>query len=476
MDTTAAKTYSMTIAGEAVYADEAATIRNPANTQEIVGLAPKGTVSDLNRSVDSAKSAFLHWRHSSDEERSGVCSAIARALEKHKNELALLLTKEQGKTIEGYGSQFELQACIDWCEYTAGQSLAVKELESNEKNHVELHRIPLGVVASITPWNWPLMIAIWHIIPAIRMGNSVVIKPSPLAPLSTLRMIQVISEVTPPGLVNAISGGNELGAALSQHPLIDKIVFTGSIETGRKVAVCAAQKVIPVTLELGGNDPGILLPGTDPSQFTESIFWGAMINSGQTCAALKRLYVHEDDYETVCSTLIEYSRQVPMGDGSDAGNILGPLQNSMQLKKVRELVEDARRAGARILCGGECLNENSYFYPITFVGDITDGTRLVDEEQFGPVLPIIRYKTLDDAIARANDLSFGLAASVWGHNKLQLKQVASKLNAGTVYINQHGQVAPHIPFGGIKSSGLGVEFGTEGLEAYTSIKVINSAL
>jgi len=467
--------YEMTIGGETVTADSYTDIQNPANTDEVVGQAPVGTSEHLDKAIAAARKAFESWRHSSEEERAEACQAIAKVVTDNAEELAVLLTKEQGKPLGGLGSNFELGGCGGWAGFTASLSLPDKVLEDSDEKHVVMKREPLGVVGSITPWNWPLMIAIWHIVPGIRTGNTVVIKPSPFTPLSTLRMVELINEVLPAGLVNVVSGGDELGAELTNHPGINKIVFTGSIATGKKVMASAANTVTPVTLELGGNDPGNILPGTDPAQFVEGLFFGSMINSGQTCGALKRLYVHEDDLDAVSGALVEFSKNIPMGDGMEESSMLGPLQNKRQFDRVVELVEDAKANGGKALIGGEPTGGSNYFYPVTFITGVSDGVRLVDEEQFGPVLPIITYTDLDDAIRRANGTDFGLDASVWGADRDETARVAAQLEAGTVYENKHADIAPHIPFGGIKCSGLGVEFGEEGLAAYTSIKVINAA-
>jgi len=467
--------YDMTIGGQTVAADSYTEIRNPANTDEVVGQAPVGTVKHLDQAIAAARKAFESWRYSSEEERAEACQAIAKVVTDNAQELAVLLTKEQGKPLGGLGSNFELGGCGGWAGYTATLSLPDKVIEDSDEKKVIMQRQPLGVVGSITPWNWPLMIAIWHIVPGIRTGNSVVIKPSPFTPLSTLRMVELINEVLPPGLLNVVSGGDELGAELTSHPGIDKIVFTGSIATGKKVMASAANTVTPVTLELGGNDPGIMLPGGDPAQFVEGLFFGSMINSGQTCGALKRLYVHEDDLDAVAGALVEFSKNIPMGDGMDESSMLGPLQNKRQFDRVVELVEDAKANGGTAIIGGEAPGGANYFYPVTFITGVSDGVRLVDEEQFGPVLPIITYTDLDDAIKRANGTDFGLDASVWGTDREETARVAALLEAGTVYENKHAEIAPNIPFGGIKCSGIGVEFGEEGLAAYTSIKVINAA-
>ncbi len=469
------KKYEMTIGGETVTADSYVDVRNPANTEEVVGQAPVGTKKHLDKAIAAAAKAYKSWRFSSEEERVNACNAIAGVCTEHADELAVLLTKEQGKPLGGIGSRFEMGGCAGWAGYTGSLSLPDKVIEDSDERHVIQKRVPLGVVGSITPWNWPLIIAIWHIVPGIRTGNTVVIKPSPFTPLSTLRMIELFNEVLPPGLVNVVSGGDELGAELTTHEGIDKIVFTGSIATGKKVMASAAEGVTPVTLELGGNDAGILLPGEDPAKFAEGLFFGSMINSGQTCGALKRLYVHEDDLDATVAALSGFAANIPMGDGMDEGSILGPLQNERQFKRVIELVEDAKANGGTCVTGGEPTGGPNYFYPVTFVTGISDGVRLVDEEQFGPVLPIITYTDIDDAIERANALDFGLDASVWGSDADECARVAARLEAGTVFINKHAEIQPHVPFGGIKCSGLGVEFAEEGLAAYTSIKIINAA-
>jgi acyl-CoA reductase-like NAD-dependent aldehyde dehydrogenase len=467
--------YDMTIGGKTLKADSYTDIQNPANTKQVVGQAPAGTAKHLDQAIAAAQKAFQSWRFSSDADRIGACGAIAKVVTDNADELAVLLTKEQGKPLGGLGSRFELGGCGAWAGYTASQSLPDKVIEDTAEKKVIMKRQPLGVVGSITPWNWPVMIAIWHIVPGIRTGNTVVIKPSPFTPLSTLRMVELMNTVLPPGLVNVVSGGDELGAKLTAHPGINKIVFTGSIATGKKVMASAANGVKPVTLELGGNDPGIMLPGTDPGQFVEGLFFGSMINSGQTCGALKRLYVHEKDVDKVAGALAAFSKNIPMGDGMDESSMLGPLQNKRQFDRVVELVEDAKKHGGKVVVGGKAPGGPNYFYPVTFITGVTDGVRLVDEEQFGPVLPIVAYKDVDDAIRRANGTQFGLDASVWGTDRAETARVAALLEAGTVYENKHAEIAPNIPFGGIKCSGLGVEFGEEGLAAYTSIKIINAA-
>jgi acyl-CoA reductase-like NAD-dependent aldehyde dehydrogenase len=464
--------FEMTIGGKRMVASQYTAIRNPA-TGDVVGHAAIGDVTHLDRAIAAAEDAFNTWRWSSDLARREACRAIAEVCVDNAAELAALLTLEQGKPLKGLGSEFELAGCAAWANGTADLSLPVKVLQDDQAGRIEMHRVPIGVIGSITPWNWPLMIAIWHIVPAIRTGNTVVIKPSPFTPLSTLLLVRLINEVLPAGVVNVISGGDELGAALSRHPTIRKMVFTGSTTTGRKVMASAAASLKLLTLELGGNDAGIVLPDADPKAIAERLFWGAFINSGQTCGALKRLYVHDSIYSEICDALVDVASGVNMGDGMDPTNVLGPIQNERQFNRIIELVEEARASGATILTGGR-PHGRGYFYPVTLVANIEEGTRLVDEEQFGPVLPIIRYSDVDDAVRRANGTDYGLDASVWGNDQAAVHMVVRKLEAGTVWVNKHAEIAPHVPMGGIKSSGIGVEFGEEGLAAYTNIKIINA--
>ncbi len=439
-----------------------------------VGLAYDSGVSDLDEAVNAAQSAFLSWSQTSDEDLQKACEAVTNKINEHAEELAVLLTKEQGKPLNGLGSRWELGGAGAWAGYTSGLSLPVKILQDNEEGRVELHRKPVGVVGSITPWNFPVMIAIWHILPALRTGNTVVIKPSPYTPLSTVRLVEIMNEVLPAGVVNCVTSSDKndnIGAAMSEHTGINKIVFTGSCATGQKIMESAAPTMKRLTLEMGGNDAGIVLPDVDASAIAEGLYWGAFINNGQTCAALKRLYVHEDVYDDVSEALVNFAQNIPMGDGMDEDNIQGPIQNKMQFDKVSRLVEAGKTEG-RVLLGGD--KGPGLFYPATIITDVPHDNPLVSEEQFGPVLPIIKYSDLEEAIAMANDSENGLGGSVWSANTDKAKAVARRLECGSVWINKHGAIQPNAPFGGVKKSGIGVEFAQEGLEEYTDIQVVFS--
>ncbi|WHO77007.1 aldehyde dehydrogenase family protein [Rhizobium sp. BT03] len=467
------KQSTLLIGGETVATTHHAPVANPSNG-EIVGYMPLAGEADLDQAVAAAAAAFKSWSQTSNEERAAACRAIAEKIAEHAEELAQILTREQGKPLNGLGSRFEIGGALAWTRHTAEIDLPVEILQDDNEGRVELHRKPIGVVGSITPWNWPVMIACWHIMPAVRAGNTVVIKPSPLTPLSTIRLVEIINEVLPAGVVNVITGENSIGAALSAHPGIAKMTFTGSTETGKKIMASAVATLKRLTLELGGNDAGIVLPDVNPKSIAEGLFWGAFINNGQTCAALKRLYVHDSIYEEVCAALADYAGKIAIGDGLDEASILGPVQNELQFNKVRDLVDDARAHGGRILTGGAPLDRPGYFYPITLVADVDHGVRLVDEEQFGPALPIIRYSDLDEVIARANQNPAGLGGSVWSADVEKAKRYAMQLECGSVWINKHGAIQPNAPFGGVKQSGIGVEFGAEGLKEFTTIQTVLS--
>lgn len=465
--------FGMMIGGRKIAARETFQVFNPA-TGELVGNAPNASASDLDDAVTAAQDAFPAWSRMADADRQTACAALAGKLGEHAEEIARLLTLEQGKPMGGLGSRFELGGAQAWAGFTASLSMPVKVLQDDNTGRVELHRKPIGVVGSITPWNWPVMIAIWHILPALRAGNTVVIKPSPYTPLSTLRTVELLNEILPKGVLNIVTSDDKLsniGAAMAAHEGIRKIVFTGSCATGEKVMQTAARTMKRLTLEMGGNDAGIVLPDCDPVAIAEGLFWGAFINNGQTCAAMKRLYVHDSLHEAVCDALVAYARNVPMGNGMVDGIALGPVNNKMQHDKVSRLVAAAARDG-RILLGG--APDEGLFFPVTLATDLPDDAPLIVEEQFGPALPIISYSDVDEAIAAANASDNGLGGSVWSKDIARAKEIALLMECGSVWINKHGAIQPNAPFGGVKKSGLGVEFGEEGLFENTDIQTIFS--
>jgi acyl-CoA reductase-like NAD-dependent aldehyde dehydrogenase len=333
---------------------------------------------------------------------------------------------------------------------------------------------PLGVVAAITPWNLPLLLLMIKVAPALLAGNTVVAKPAPTTPLTTLKFGELCARILPAGVVNIIVDQNDLGTALTSHPDVAKVAFTGSTATGKKVMASAAGTLKRLTLELGGNDAAIVLEDADPKKVAPGIYAGAMFNAGQGCIAIKRLYVHDSLYDAVCDELGRLARETVVGDGLEHGTQTGPIQNRAQFERVKGFLEDARRNGT-IVAGGGVLEREGYFVQPTIVRDVPDTARLVREEQFGPVLPVLRYSDIDEVIERANDTDFGLGGSVWSSNRERAFGVAARINSGTVWVNKHLDVGLDTPFAGAKQSGMGVEMSQEGLEEFTQATIINMA-
>jgi acyl-CoA reductase-like NAD-dependent aldehyde dehydrogenase len=461
--------HTMTIDGKAVKGSKTTGVINPA-TGKIFAEVPDCTRAELDSAMGAAQRAYPAWSRDLAARRK-VLGECAAALQQPPEGLARTLTQEQGKPLDKAAQEIFLTSM--WCGYTASLDLPVETIQDNAQSRIEIRRKPLGVVAAITPWNYPLMLAMWKIAPALLAGNTVVLKPSPFTPMTSLMLGEILRDIVPPGVLNVVSGGDELGAWMTSHPVPRKLSFTGSVETGKKVAAAAAPDLKRVTLELGGNDAAIVMSDVDLADVAPKIFWGAFENSGQICSAIKRVYVPQDMYAPMLEMLGELARGVKVGNGLDAGTELGPINNQPQFERVTELVEDAKKHGAKIVAGGARVGSEGYFFAPTIVGGISDGVRLVDEEQFGPALPIIPYKDVDDAIRRANSTNYGLSGSVWSKDADRGAEVASQLECGSAWVNQHLAIAPNLPFGGAKWSGIGVENGPWGLLGFTEIQVVN---
>jgi acyl-CoA reductase-like NAD-dependent aldehyde dehydrogenase len=463
--------FNLLIDGKMVAGDQTMPVINPA-TEEAFADCPRASVGQLNQAVAAAKAAFPGWAATPIGERRKAIAQIADIIEQNSGELARLLTQEQGKPITD--ATVEVMGMAGFFRYFATLDLPVRIIEDSAGRKVEAHRRPLGVVGAIIPWNYPLLILAFKLPPALLAGNTLVVKPAPTTPIASLKFAELIAGLLPNGVVNFITDANDLGDALTHHPDVRKISFTGSTATGRKVMASAAETLKRITLELGGNDAGVVLDDAKPAAVAQGIFNGAFQNSGQVCLAIKRLYVHESIYDEMCNELAQLADATIVDDGSKQGTQLGPLQNRMQYEKVKAFLDDAKKHG-NIIAGGEVMDRPGYFIRPTIVRDIAEGSRLVDEEQFGPVLPVLKYASTDEVIKRANATTYGLGASVWSSNTDRAHDVAAQLEAGTVWINTHLDMAPHIPFGGAKNSGLGTEFGEEGLAEFTQLQVINMA-
>ena len=459
---------SMTIGGREVKSDNEFPVSNPA-TGHVIARAPDCTQEQLDEAMSAAQLAFRDWRADSDKRRELLLDC-AREIRRNDGELATLLTTEQGKPLRD--SMAEVGSFAHHFEYYAEMRPAREVLVDDGITYAEVERRPLGVVATITPWNFPLGLASWKIAPALSAGNTVVSKPSPYTPLSTLRAGEILGRVLPPGVFNVVSGGDELGRWITTHPVPRKVSFTGSIATGIQVAMAGAKDLKRVTLELGGNDAAIVLDDANPSEIAESLFWGAFANNGQFCMAIKRLYVHESIHDEMVDLLSHYAATIKIGNGLDETTQLGPVNNAPQLQRVQELVGRAVEAGAVITEGGERV-EPGYFYRPTIVSGAQTGMPLVDEEQFGPALPIIAYRDVEDAVEQANRTEYGLCGSVWSSDPDRGWQVASQLECGLSWVNTHLPIPEGAPFGGVKHSGQGRENGVWGFEAMTEQRVLH---
>ncbi len=461
--------FVMTVAGESMPTAATFGVRNPA-TGEVFAEAPECTREQLDAAFDAAAKAGRDWKIDEAARRATLLK-VADVLMASAGDIAPVLTSEQGKPLAEAG--VEVFAAAIWCQYFANLETPPQVIQDDETAFVEVVRRPLGVVAAITPVELPLTLAFWKIAPALLAGNTMVLKPSPFTPLSTLKVAEVLRDVLPPGVVNVVSGGDELGAWMTSHPVPRKISFTGSIETGKKVAMSAAPDLKRVTLELGGNDPAIVLDDADPATVATAIFAGAFNNNGQVCSAIKRVYVPEAMYDDVVDALAAHAKAIKVGDGTDPESKLGPINNEPQYERVKELVADALAQGARAASGGHAMDRPGYFFEPTILAGLSDGTRIVDEEQFGPALPVISYRNEGDAIDRANATHFGLSGSVWSADSDRAAAVAAQLECGTAWVNTHLALSPQQPFGGFKWSGLGVENGPWGLAEFTEFQAMH---
>ena len=464
--------FSLLIDGKVESASQSLDVVNPA-TGQVFARCPAAGRPELDRAVTAARRAFADWRDKSFADRAVSIKRMTALLRERENELAELLTREQGKPLNQSVAEIDRGAAQS--DGMVGIEIPVETLIEDEDKHIELRYRPLGVVGIITPWNAPISLALGPLVSALYTGNTVVLKPSPYTPLTTLKLGELMNEVFPAGVVNVLAGGDELGQWMTEHAGIDKISFTGSVATGKKVLASAAGTLKRVTLELGGNDPAIILDDVDPKAIAKKLFFAAFVNSGQVCMAIKRIYAHEKIYDALCEALVAEAKQTKVGDGLDPATVLGPIQNKMQYDKVVDIIEHTLASGAKVLTGGEVPKGPGYFLPPTLVTDVAEDSRLVREEQFGPIVPILKYSDLEDAIRRANDTRYGLSGSVWTSNVERGKEIAARLEVGTAWVNQHRATSAFVPFGGAKESGLGRQYSALGLKGYMEPEVISVA-
>jgi acyl-CoA reductase-like NAD-dependent aldehyde dehydrogenase len=463
--------FTMTIDGKPAPTEATFDVVNPA-TGEVEEQAPDCTPAQLDEAMSAAQRAFASWRRD-PAARQAAMGELAKAMLANADELVTALVRESGKPKATAAA--EPAICAAWLDYYAAMDMPRETLLDDASALIELAHRPLGVVAAITPWNFPLGLAMWKIAPALRAGNTIVIKSSPFTPLAALVMGRIMGEVLPPGVVNSITGGDQLGAAMTAHPVPRKVTFTGSVAAGKKVAVSSAADLKRVTLELGGNDAAILLEDADLADAAAKLLGTAFFNTGQACALPKRIFAPASRYDEVVDAFAAVADSLTVGDPYDEGTVMGPLSTRPQFERVSELVSDAIASGARVAAGGGPIDRPGFFFAPTVLADVAEGVRIVDEEQFGPALPILSYDDVDDAVRRANDTEYGLCGSIWSADEERATELAEQLEVGTTFINTHAILPPNVQFGGAKSSGLGVENGLPGLLSFTEAQVVHRA-
>lgn len=461
--------YKLLIGGKLVDGDMTMDVINPATGEPFATVA-RASVRQADEAIAAAKAAQPAWGALDFAARAAKLNELADAIVARGDEFARLLTQEQGKPLP------EAMGEVAWTEgflrHYASLELPDRVIQDDEAGYIAVKHRPLGVVVGIIAWNFPLLVACWKIGPAVLAGNAIVLKPAPTTPVTALLLGEICREIFPAGVVNIITDANDLGPHLTAHPDVAKIGFTGSTATGKRIAASGADSLKRVTLELGGNDPAIILDDVDVKETAAAIFGNAFLNAGQVCLAIKRAYVHADIYDTMCAELARLAEEAIVGDGLEQGTQIGPIQNAAQYEKVKGFLEAARAEGA-IVAGGKALERAGYFIAPTIVRDVTDGAKIVDEEQFGPILPLVKFNDVEDVIARANASDYGLGGSVWSKDVKRASDIAARIESGQVWVNQHIAIGPHIPMAGFKQSGLGVEQSVEGLAEYTQVQVIN---
>jgi acyl-CoA reductase-like NAD-dependent aldehyde dehydrogenase len=444
---------------------------NPATGKTFVTV-PRASEKEANAAVAAARAAYPAWSALPLKERRAKLAALADAVTANEQELARALTQEQGKPLGE--ALFEVQTTAVFLRHFANVDIPVKIAQDDETMRIEVHHKPLGVVVGITPWNFPLLITANKLAPALILGNTIVLKPAPTTPVTVLMLGALAQTIFPKGVVNILADSNNIGAVLTGHPDVNRISFTGSTATGKKIMQNAASTLKRVTLELGGNDAAIVLDDVDVEKIAPKMFGSAFFNCGQVCIALKRVYAHSSIYDKLCNALAREAEKAVVGDGLQEGTQIGPIQNAMQFEKIKGYLNTAKQGG-KVIAGGAALNRPGYFVQPTIVRDIADDSPLVVEEQFGPILPILKFDDIDEALERANNTPYGLGGSVWSGDPQRAYEIARRIDSGTVWINHHLHFGPHVPFGGAKESGIGVEFGEEGLMEFSQTAVISIA-
>jgi aldehyde dehydrogenase (NAD+) len=465
----AARDYKMLINGALVDGETTVQVADPASRLP-VGRAPVPSAAQVDEAVEAAGAALSRWSATPIEERARVLLALADAIEARAEEIARLITLEQGKTIAE--SRGEVAEAVSYGRWFATWRPEERVLRDDARIHAVERRRPLGVVAAIVPWNFPFHQAFYKLAPALITGNTVVLKPAPTTPLNAMWLGALAAELVPAGVVNVIGDAGDTGPLLSEHPGVAKVAFTGSTAVGRAVMRGAADTLKRLTLELGGNDALVVLDDVDIQATAKRVFAIAFNNAGQVCISAKRIFVQNGIHDAFCDALATLAGKAVVGHGLEEGSRIGPVQNAKQFASAKQALAQAAADGT-IIAGGHARDGDGYFIEPTIVRDISDESPVVRDETFAPIRSVLRFSDVDEVVRRANATPFGLGASVWSSDVDRAQLVAERLDSGTVWINQHQVVLYDVPFGGVKDSGLGCEFGEAGVLEYTVRQVIN---
>ncbi|MBP1906343.1 acyl-CoA reductase-like NAD-dependent aldehyde dehydrogenase [Paenibacillus turicensis] len=454
---------------------------NPTNPAEIVGYFPVTTKEQAVEAIEAAAEAFKAWKRTSIDERIHLMRKAIEKIKAAENDIVHLLSREHGKPV--YDAHGEIFVSLMWMEFACNEAKAAlqEEIQEHEQGKTILSHDPIGVVAAISPWNYPIALSTIKIAPALLAGNTIVLKPSPYAPLAAAKVAEIIASEFPPGVINVVHGNADVGAELTSNPLVTKIAFTGGTETAKHIIKAASDTIKDMTLELGGNDAAIFLESFDVNdeRAMRRIVVSNFLTTGQICMIAKRVYVHRSIYDAFVEKYIEAAnRWVRVGDPFDHNTTVGPLNNLKQKNYVQGLVEDAQKRGAKVIPLGQILDqelfEQGYYLQPTLVLDCDYHDPIVVEEQFGPTVPILPFDDVEQVIKLHNESIYGLTSSVWGKEEEAIV-VARQLEAGTTMINTAAVQGLDVrfPFGGFKQSGIGREYGVEGIRTYTESHVIN---
>ncbi|KAH7408904.1 aldehyde dehydrogenase [Cadophora sp. MPI-SDFR-AT-0126] len=431
---------------------------------------PISTPQDVDEAVAAARTAFKTWSKTTIAERRAALEGWSAEIAKHVAEFAKLLVIEQGKPLQW--AMYEADVTSKQIVNTSKLEVPEEITEDTEERQVITRYTPLGVVVGIVPWNFPMSLACGKISPAVLTGNTIIIKPSPFTPYTAIKVVELAQKFFPPGVVQVLTGDDSLGPQLTLHAGVDKITFTGSTATGKRIMESASKTLKRVTLELGGNDPAIVCKSVDIPTVAPAIATLAFLNSGQICLALKRIYIHSSIYPAFRDAMVAYTKTLKVGEGFEDGVFLGPIQNKMQYDRVQGFFDDVEKNGMSVAVGGKVPDSKGYFINPTIIDNPDDDSRIVVEEPFGPILPILPWADEDDVIARANNTQMGLGASVWSNDLDEAARIAKQLEAGSVWVNAHMEWMPSAAFAGHKQSGIGAENGVAGLKAYCNVQVL----